>query len=197
MQTPVAKPLAHGAFVLLGRAANGGKFWLATAGILGASRDRRHRRAALRGLLSAGIASAAANGMVKLMVRRRRPTLGRVLAHLPGYPSPSTSSFPSGHTATGFAFAAAVGQEVPALALPLLGLAGAIGYSRIRSGAHHASDVGAGIMLGLGAAWLARRAWPVERQEPDPRPHAPDQPALSTPASGLSSSPSNSSAVSS
>lgn len=152
--------------LLLGRAADGGKLWLGVAALLGVSGGRFRRRAALRGLLAAGVASAVANGPVKAAVRRRRPARGRLLGHLPGYPKPSSSSFPSGHAAVAAAFAAGAGQEVPALAGPLAALATLVGYSRIRSGAHRPSDVAAGAALGAGAGLLTRRLWPVAPHEP-------------------------------
>jgi undecaprenyl-diphosphatase len=157
---------ADDALSLLSRAADRGALWLAAAAVLGLSGGRFRRRAALRGLLAAGLASAAANVLVKPVVRRRRPPRGRVVTYLPWYPKPPTSSLPSGHTATAFAFAAGAGQEVRALAAPLLGLAGLVGYSRVRSGAHHPSDVAAGAALGAGAALLTRRLWPVAPHEP-------------------------------
>ena len=157
---------ADAGLLLLGRAADNSKLWLAVAAALGVSGGRFRRRAALRGLFAAGLASAAANGPLKLAVRRRRPAPAGLTAHLPLFPKPSTSSFPSGHTASGFAFAVGAGQEVPALAGPLLGVAGLVGYSRLRSGAHHPSDVAAGVALGAGAALLTRRLWPVAPHEP-------------------------------
>lgn len=152
--------------VLLGRAADGGKLWLGVAAVLGASKGRFRRRAALRGLFAAGMASAVANGPVKWAVQRRRPAPGRVVSHLPGFPKPSTSSFPSGHAVVAAAFVAGASQEVPALAAPLAGLAVLVGYSRVRSGAHRAADVAAGVALGAGAGLLTRRLWPVAPHEP-------------------------------
>ena len=165
MRTP-GHTRADEGLLLLGRAADGGKLWLAVAAVLGLSGGRFRRRAALRGLFAAGIASAVANGPVKAAVRRRRPVRGRLVHHLPGYPKPSTSSFPSGHAAVAAAFAVGAGQEAPALAAPLAGLAALVGYSRVRSGAHHASDVAAGAALGAGAGLLTRRLWPVAPHEP-------------------------------
>lgn len=150
--------------MLLGRAADGGKLWLGVAAALGVSGGRFRRRAALRGLFAAGIASAVAIGPVKAAVRRR-PARARLVSHLPGYPKPSTSSFPSGHAAVAAAFAIGAGQEEPALAAPLAGLATLVGYSLIRSGAHHTS-VAAGAALGAGAGLLTRRLWPVAPHEP-------------------------------
>ena len=154
------------ALLLLSRAANGSRIWLAIAAALGVSGGRFRRRAALRGLFAAALASAVANGPLKLAVRRRRPTDGRITSRLPGYPHPKTSSFPSGHAAAGFAFAAGAGQEVPALAGPLVGLAALVGYSRVHSGAHHSSDAVVGAALGAGAALATRRFWPVAPHDP-------------------------------
>ena len=43
---------------------------------------------------------------------------------------PHSPSFPSGHAASGFAFATAVAETLPAAGLQLLLLAAAVGYSR-------------------------------------------------------------------
>jgi diacylglycerol kinase family enzyme/membrane-associated phospholipid phosphatase len=147
---------------LLGRSADGLKLWLGLAAALGLSGGRFRRRAALRGLFAAGVASAVANGPAKLIVRRRRPNASR----LPWVQEPRTSSFPSGHAAAGVAFAVGAGQEVPALAVPLVGVAALVGYSRVTSGAHHPGDVAAGAVLGAGAGLLTRRLWPVAPHEP-------------------------------
>jgi len=120
----------------------------------------------MRGLLAAGLASALANGPIKLVVRHRRPVPGRITSRLPGFPKLSTSSFPSGHAAAGFAFAVGAGQEEPLLAAPLVGLATLVGYSRIHTGAHHRSDAVVGALLGSGAAVATRRLWPVAPHEP-------------------------------
>ena len=155
--------------VLLGRAADGSKLWLGLAAGLAVSGGRFRRRAALRGLFAAGLASAVANGPVKVAVERRRPVGGwpsRALRGVRGTSKPDSSSFSSGHSAAGFAFAAGAGQEVPALAGPLVAMAALVGYSRVHSGAHHPSGVAAGAAIGAGAALLTRRLWPVA-------PHAP------------------------
>ncbi len=166
MRAPGRSRRADEGFRLLGRAADGGKLWLAIAAVLGASGGRFRRRAALRGLFAVGIASAVANGPAKWVVRRERPARGRLLSHVPGYPTPATPSFPSAHAAAAVAFAAGAGQESPALAAPLAGLAALVGYSRVHGGAHHASDVAAGAVLGAGAGLLTRRLWPVAPHEP-------------------------------
>jgi diacylglycerol kinase family enzyme/membrane-associated phospholipid phosphatase len=159
-------PTAGPGLILLTRAADRSVLWLAMAAALGIGGRRRARRAALRGVFGIALASAVANGPLKLAFRRRRPTLGRLAGRLPGFPEPSTTSFPSGQAAAGFAFAMGVGQEVPALAAPLVGLAALVGYSRVHAGVHRRSDAVAGAALGAAAGLATRRLWPVAPHEP-------------------------------
>jgi membrane-associated phospholipid phosphatase len=50
---------------------------------------------------------------------------------------PSWTSFPSGHSASAAAFAAAVGDLLPALKLPLRGAASVVAFSRVYTGVHY------------------------------------------------------------
>ncbi|MDQ6724669.1 MAG: phosphatase PAP2 family protein [Actinomycetota bacterium] len=150
----------------LGRAADNSLLWVGVAGALAVGGGRFSRRAALRGLFGAALASGVANGPVKLLVRRARPPAGRLAGRFPGFPAPRTSSFPSGHTAAGIAFAVGAGQEVPALAVPLGALAALVGYSRVHSGVHYPSDALAGAAIGAAAGLATRRLWPVAPHEP-------------------------------
>ena len=61
---------------------------------------------------------------------------------------PDSTSFPSGHTASAFAFAFAASSSMPLLALPLVSLAAAVGYSRVHTGVHYPGDVLVGFILG-------------------------------------------------
>jgi undecaprenyl-diphosphatase len=61
---------------------------------------------------------------------------------------PSSSSFPSGHSAAGFAFATAVGRDIPLLAFPLRALAAAVAYSRVHTGVHYPADALVGALSG-------------------------------------------------
>jgi len=61
---------------------------------------------------------------------------------------PTSTSFPSGHSASAFAFASAVGKEIPAIGGPLRGLAGSVAYSRVHSGVHYPTDVIIGSIVG-------------------------------------------------
>lgn len=119
-----------------------------------ALRPGRPRDAALLGVAAIGVASASANLLGKTLVRRPRPDpvnvpLGR---HVP---MPISASFPSGHTASAFAFAAAVGSRYPWSAAPLGMLATAVGYSRVHTGVHYPGDVIAGALLGVASAATA------------------------------------------
>src|SRR5215472_4008255 len=96
--------------VALTRAANYSRLWLAIAGGLAAFGDRRGRRAAEDGLIAVAIAAAVANGPAKLLVRRRRPSRHSRPALIR---IPRSTSFPSGHSASAFAFATAVCAELP------------------------------------------------------------------------------------
>ena len=62
---------------------------------------------------------------------------------------PTSTSFPSGHSASGFAFAAGVAEALPVLGVPLRGLATVVAYSRIHSGVHYPGDVIVGSLVGM------------------------------------------------
>ena len=148
----VRTPVLDRVLVRLTTAANYWRLWLAAAGVLAAFGGSRGRAAASRGLLALVIAGVTANGPAKLAARRRRP-------HASSRPAlirvPRSTSFPSGHSAAAFAFAAGVCSEWPALT-PVLGpLALAVGYSRVHTGVHYPSDVAAGATIGVGSAAVA------------------------------------------
>ncbi len=76
---------------------------------------------------------------------------------------PASISFPSGHSASGFAFAAGAGRELPQLARPLHLLAAAVAYSRVHTGVHYPADALAGSIAGAAtgravARVMSRRA---------------------------------------
>ncbi len=118
-----------------------------------ALRPGRSRRAAVLGVAAIGVASTTANLLGKRLVRRPRPHRAED-SPFPGrhVPMPASASFPSGHTASAVAFAAAAGPVFPAVTVPLGLLACAVGYSRVHTGVHYPGDVIAGAVLGTGAA---------------------------------------------
>jgi len=144
----------------LGRAANYGGLWWAVSGALAATGNRRARRAATRGMLALGVASATANVVSKRVVRRTRPVTTGIPAARQLRRIPRTTSFPSGHSASAAAFAVGAALEFPALAAPAGALAAGVATSRVVTGAHYPSDVAAGIGLGAAAAALTLSWWP-------------------------------------
>jgi undecaprenyl-diphosphatase len=142
----------------LSRTADHSKLWLAGAGLLAAVGGRTGRRAAADGLASIAAASAASHA-VKWMPRRRRPD--RVGVAVPAgrwVRMPTSHSWPSGHSASAFAFASAVGAVIPVLSLPLHLIAAAVAYSRVHTGVHYPADAIAGAILGTVAGALAPHA---------------------------------------
>jgi len=157
---------ADAALVQLSRAANHGKLWFGLAATL-ALRGPDSRRAAVRGLTSLGIASAAANLVGKALVGGSRPDLASVPIARRILKAPTSGSFPSGHTASAVAFTVGVALEKPVAGLFLAPLAVAVGYSRLHIGAHWFSDVVGGATIGVGAAALTvavNRPRPLRRE---------------------------------
>ena len=143
----------------LSRAANFSRLWLAIAAGIAIVGGPDSRRAALRGVIAIGVTSATVNIGMKTIRPRHRPD--RAGAHVPSarqVAMPSSGSFPSGHSASAFAFASCVGASLPGAAAPLLGLAAAVAYSRVYTGVHFPGDVIVGSVIGaaIGRA-VARR----------------------------------------
>ena len=137
----------------LSHAADHSKLWLAIAAVVAVGGGRRGRRAALEGVVAIGVTSATVNLGVKPIARRRRPDRsGPALFVDRHVPMPASASFPSGHAASAFAFAHAVGRHLPALALPVRLLAAAVAYSRVHTGVHYPGDVVVGSVTGAGTA---------------------------------------------
>ena len=154
-ETPT--PALDRAMRRLTRAADYSRLWLGSAALLASTRGAGGRRAAVTGLASVAVASAVANLVVKPLVGRRRPDRsGLPLARQARLP-PSTS-FPSGHAASAFAFATGVGAVLPIEAIPIRALASAVAYSRVHTGVHYPSDVLTGAFLGTTIAQVTARA---------------------------------------
>jgi membrane-associated phospholipid phosphatase len=127
-----------------------------------------------------------------LLIDRPRPAVPRL------DPSPVTSSYPSGHTAAAIVLfggialvtsslvrsqATRIFVWIVAVAIPLF-----VGFSRLYRGMHHATDLAASLILGMGALSLALLTTRATTTVSALREKAPRDPAASsTPRLGVSS----------
>jgi undecaprenyl-diphosphatase len=125
-----------------------GFVWVALAGLKG-RRSGPDRRRAVVALGAAGLSSLMVSRAAKAAVERQRPE-EQVEAMVR---TPSSSSFPSGHTLAAFCTAVVL-PESSAGTAACVGFAAAVAASRVHLRAHHATDVlggaGIGAALGLG-----------------------------------------------
>jgi undecaprenyl-diphosphatase len=156
-QTPT--PALDRAMARLSQAADYSRLSLASAAVLAAGGGRRGRRAATTGLACVAAVASLVNLGFKPLGRRRRPDRATekvpVARHVR---MPSSTSFPSGHSAAAFAFATGVGHVLPPAAIPLRGLAALVAYSRVHTGVHYPGDVVAGALIGTVLAQLTTHA---------------------------------------
>jgi membrane-associated phospholipid phosphatase len=137
----------------LSSAADYSRLSITAAAVLAVTGGSAGRRAAAEGLASVAATSAVVNLLVKPASRRGRPD--RAGSHVPfgrHVPMPTSSSFPSGHSACAFAFATGVGHVLPGAAVPLRGLAALVAYSRVHTGVHYPGDAIAGSLIGAALA---------------------------------------------
>jgi membrane-associated phospholipid phosphatase len=148
--TPALDPVV----ARLSRASDYQRLWLAASGLLALLGGRRGRWAAVRCLATAGLTSL----LVDLMAKTGFPSRARPQQTSGEHPMrvrrPTSSSFPSGHTASAFAFATAVSHEYPLLTMPAAALAVAVAYTRLHTGVHYLSDVLVGALAGIGIGSL-------------------------------------------
>jgi membrane-associated phospholipid phosphatase len=139
----------------LSRTADQSRLWFGAATVLAATGGTRGRRAAITGVASLAVSSAIVNLGLKPLGRRRRPD--RAVAGVPiarHVTMPLSTSFPSGHAASAFAFASGVGASLPIAGMPLRALAALVAYSRVHTGVHYPADVVVGAVLGGAVAPL-------------------------------------------
>jgi membrane-associated phospholipid phosphatase len=127
--------------------------------------NRRWSRIILAAMIASTLSGMIANAS-RLTTGRTRPREspkiehgfygpyhnGRILVGVPAY-----NSFPSGHTATAFGFAAALVFTSPVWGLLALVGAAAVAWASIALGVHHPSDVVVSITLAFLSAWLVVR----------------------------------------
>jgi membrane-associated phospholipid phosphatase len=141
--------------------ADKGVFWAAV--VLGIALTGANGRAAARqGALSLIASTTLANLAAKKAVKAPRPK-GRALPHRQLHRTPTSPSFPSGHTATAAALATGVWVANPKRGVVIAALALAVGYSRLHVGAHWFSDVAAGNIVGILIGLLGGEILPPPR----------------------------------
>jgi membrane-associated phospholipid phosphatase len=142
----------------ISQAANYSRLWLGASALLAVAGGRDGRRAAVDGLCAIAVTATVVNVVVKPVARRARPDregqnvpLGRQVR------MPLSSSLPSGHSGSAFAFATAVAATQPRAAWPLRVLAALVAYSRVHTGVHYPGDVLIGSLLGAALARVTLR----------------------------------------
>ncbi len=146
-QTPT--PTLDVALRRLSDAADNSKLWLGIAATIAAAGGSQGRRTAALGVAAIGITSATVNLAGKRLFYRARPDrTGVEVPVLRHVRMPTSTSFPSGHSASAFAFANAVAGQWPVAGFPLRALASAVAYSRVHTGVHYPSDVLIGSIIG-------------------------------------------------
>jgi membrane-associated phospholipid phosphatase len=143
MRTRGHTPALERGAKVLGKAGNNGLGWLLAGGALAAA--DAPRRSAWTTCAALGPVAIGLNYGIKLIVRRPRPQL-EGLPPLGG--APSSLSFPSAHSTSSFAVAAAMTRVDRRAAVAFIP-AVAVALGRPYLGMHYPSDVAVGVVLGL------------------------------------------------
>jgi undecaprenyl-diphosphatase len=137
------------------RAADHSRLWLSVAALLAVGRGPSGRRAAGAGLASVAATSALVNAVLKPIGGRRRPDpIAEQVPLARQVRMPRSTSFPSGHAASAFAFATSTGRILPREAVALQAFAAVVAYSRVHTGVHYPADVVTGSLIGVAVAQL-------------------------------------------
>jgi undecaprenyl-diphosphatase len=118
---------------------------------------RKATRIATLWLALAIVTQSALVSALKWLVGRVRPCDALGWCAPIGVASPGGGSFPSGHAAGAFTFAAFVAVRAPEWAGPAIVWAAIVGWSRCLLGVHYPSDVLAGAILGTAVGVLFAR----------------------------------------
>ncbi|GAC1506964.1 MAG: hypothetical protein NVS1B3_06980 [Candidatus Dormibacteraceae bacterium] len=133
--------------------------WVAGGAALAILGGQKGRRAGLATAVASIAATYVVQHRVKPIFRRVRPFVNRE-ANVVGA-RPADHSFPSGHTASSFAAATALGMYYPKAAPLAYALATAVGMSRVHLGVHFPSDAAVGGVIGIGigtfVGWLFKK----------------------------------------
>lgn len=117
-----------------------------------------HRHAVIEAAWSV-VLVLVVTAIIAYFVQRARPFLG---ALEPGFPitrlipEPLNTSFPSGHTGTSFAMAAAIFYAHRRLGIAALLVALLVAFGRVTVGVHYPLDILGGVVVGLGCFMFVR-----------------------------------------
>ncbi|WP_157729599.1 phosphatase PAP2 family protein [Tumebacillus algifaecis] len=133
-----------------------GPLWLfLVMGVVAVQGGKQELVAVLLALLAATL-TRGLNELIGRLYFRTRPFVAEgfkpLLEHRP------SASFPSNHSACGFALAVSVWWLVPIVGAVMLIMAGILALSRVYVGLHYPSDVTLGAMLGASVALLLTKA---------------------------------------
>ncbi|GAA0797212.1 phosphatase PAP2 family protein [Faecalicatena orotica] len=132
---------------------NAGWFWIVLSIVL--LLFKRTRKIGITAIIALAIGALITNVALKNLVARIRPYevvdgLRLLIERQRDY------SFPSGHTCASFAAALVYYKMAPRKwGIPAVILASLIAFSRLYVGVHYPSDVLAGLLIGIFAAWAA------------------------------------------
>jgi undecaprenyl-diphosphatase len=144
------RPQVDRTAALVSNLADYGFVWVVLAGIKARRRGPGRRRAVLA-LGTAGLSSLGVVRATKSLVERQRPEAQLDVR----VRTPTSNSFPSGHTLAAFATAVVL-PDTTAEMTASVGFAGAVAASRVHLRAHHPSDVLGGALFGAILGLLLR-----------------------------------------
>jgi len=144
------RPRVDRAAALVSNLADYGFVWVVLAAVKGRRRGPGRRRAVVS-LGTAGVSSLVVVRAAKSVVERQRPEEQLEVR----VRTPTSNSFPSGHTLAAFATAVVLPDATPEMAA-YVGFAGAVAASRVHLRAHHPSDVLGGAAIGAALGLLLR-----------------------------------------
>lgn len=116
------------------------------------------RRAVMRGWGAVAATALVQGAVLKPVIGRGRPDPKRLPPTQRRRASPTSSSFPSGHSGAGTAFVTAVGLGVPRARRSLAILVFVVAYAQVYTGRHYLSDVVIGGTTGLAVGALVDRS---------------------------------------
>ena len=136
----------HKCLRLISRSGDWGMIWLLACLVMMCFPG--YRRVVELCLITLLFVTLLGEGILKRIFRRPRPFVTHGPIKL-AIPTPTSFSFPSGHTASSVACARILAMASPWVAWPVFCYAGLMGFSRVYLKAHYISDVAAGGIIGL------------------------------------------------